>query len=133
MQSSGSGSSPCGAKTPTAAERLYDTLATQSGTASFFAPLTFDRMLGLLAVTAGRMDVALGHFADGLAFCHRAGYRTEYAWTASDYADALLVRAGADRRARAESLYAEALEIARDLGMRPLVERVLAHRELPEA
>ena len=115
------------------AERLYDTLATQAGTASFFAPLTFDRMLGLLAATAGRVDDALAHFAEGLAFCHRAGYRTEYAWTASDYADALLVRAGADRRARAESLYDEAFEIARDLGMRPLVERVLSRRELPEA
>jgi DNA-binding SARP family transcriptional activator len=115
------------------AEKLYDTLATQSGTASFFAPLTFDRMLGLLAATAGRMDAAIGHFADGLAFCDRAGYRTEYAWTAADYADALLEHTGTERRARARALQDEALEVARELGMRPLEERVLARREILEA
>jgi DNA-binding SARP family transcriptional activator len=115
------------------AERLYETLATQSGTASFFAPLTFDRMLGLLAATAGRIDAALGHFAEGLAFCDRAGYRTEYARTAADFADALLAHTGTDGRERAYALQDEALEIARELGMRPLVERVLARRELLEA
>ena len=113
------------------AERLYDALATQSGTASFFAPLTFDRMLGLLAATSGRIDAALGHFTEGLAFCDRAGYRTEYAWTAADFADALLTHTGTGGRTRAYALQDEALEIARELGMRPLVERVLARRELP--
>jgi ATP/maltotriose-dependent transcriptional regulator MalT len=116
-----------------AAEPLYDALEAQSGTASFFHPLTFDRLLGLLAVTLGRLDAALAHFAGGLAFCARAGYRPEYAWTASDCADALLERAGADDRARAVALQDEALGIARELGMNPLVERLRAHRKTAEA
>ena len=88
-------------------------------------------MLGLLAATAGRIDVALGHFEDGLAFCERAGYRAEYARIAVDYGDAVLRQRRCGRPRREHSLLQdEALEIARALGMRPLVERVLA-REAP--
>jgi DNA-binding SARP family transcriptional activator len=116
-----------------AAARLHDVLAPRRGTGSFFVPLAFDRLLGLLSVTAGRIDAAFDHFADGLAFCDPAGYRAEYAWTASDYADALLIDADADRRARAAALQAEALEISRELAMLPLVEHVLARIELLEA
>jgi DNA-binding SARP family transcriptional activator len=118
---------------PETARRLYATLAGQRGTASFFVPLTIDRLLGSLAVTSGRVEDALVHFADGLAFCGRAGYRTEYAWTAADYADALVAGPGTEGEAKALELHAEALEIASDLGMKPLVERVLARRELLEA
>jgi DNA-binding SARP family transcriptional activator len=113
-----------------AAARLHTTLEAQRGTASFFVPLTIDRLLGLLAATAGRIDAAHGHFGEGLAFCERAGYRTEYARTAADYADALLAQPVADGGATARALQNEALEIARELDMRPLVERVLARREL---
>ena len=87
----------------------------------------------MLAVTAGRIDAALRHFAQGLAFCDRAGYRTEYARTAADFADALLAHAGTDGRAKAVALQDEALEVACELGMRPLEERVLARRELLDA
>jgi DNA-binding SARP family transcriptional activator len=116
-----------------AAGKLHSALAAQRGTASFFIPVTFDRVLGLLAATAGRIDAALGHFAEGLAFCNRAGYRTEYAWTAADYADALLTHNGRDGRSKALALQDEALEIAGELGMTPLVERVLSRRALLEA
>src|SRR5262249_30932510 len=73
----------------TAAE-LHAALQPQSGSASFFVPLAFDRLLGLLAAACGRIDLALEHFAAGLAFCARAGYRPEYARIAADYADVLL-------------------------------------------
>ena len=96
-------------------------------------PLTVDGLLGLLAVTLGRVDAALAHFEDALGFCRHAGYRPEYAWTASDYVDALLQRAGPGDRARAVALQDEALGIARELGMRPLMERVLARREMLKA
>jgi tetratricopeptide (TPR) repeat protein len=108
-----------------AAERHYRALEAQRGTASFFVPLTFDRLLGLLALTFGRADAAVAHFADGLAFCDRAGYRPEYAWTACDYADTLLLRRGADDSGTALALQEEALAVARELDMRPLEERVL--------
>ena len=116
-----------------AAGRLRDALSAQRGTASFFLPLTFDRLLGMLAATAGLIDVAIGHFAEGLAFCDRAGYPTEYAWTAADYADALLTHVGRDGRSKALALQDEALGIADELGMTPLIERVRARRALLEA
>jgi tetratricopeptide (TPR) repeat protein len=108
------------------ARRLYETLVGQRGTASFFAPLTFDRLLGQLAVAAGQIDAALAHFAEGLAFCDRAGYRPEYAWTAVEYAAALLHRAQDDDRTRAAALRDEALVVAHELGMQPLADRLLA-------
>src|SRR5262245_6757968 len=106
-----------------AAALQYRVLEAQRGTASFFVPLTFDRLLGQLALTFGRIEAAVAHFADGLAFRHRAGYRPEYAWTASDYADALL-RSDAEDSEKVCALHEEALAIACELGMRPLEERL---------
>jgi class 3 adenylate cyclase len=86
-----------------------------------------DRMLGLLAQVVGRTDDAMVHFEDALRFCRRAGYRPEYAWSASEYADLLLERTGPGDRAKAISLLNEALQIARSLGMTPLMERLTRH------
>ena len=109
-----------------AAEGLYGAHRAQ-GARRLIIPLSFDRLLGLLADTPA-VDAALAHFEDGLAFCERAGYRPEYAWTASDYAEALLGAAPATGpRPR---LQEAALVIARELGMRPLVERILSRREI---
>jgi DNA-binding SARP family transcriptional activator len=101
-----------------AAQALYAAIEPERGTASFFFPLTFDRLLGSLALTCGDVEASLGHFADGLAFCELTGYRPEYARTARDYATALR-RAGDD--ARASELEAEAFALANDLGLRSLV------------
>ncbi len=92
-----------------------------------------DRVLGLLALTLGRLDEAMAHFEDALTFCRRTGYRPESAWSACDYADALLHRNGPGDRSRAMSLLGEALATARELGMRPLMERVLARKKLISA
>jgi len=116
-----------------AAGALYAALEPQRGTACAFIPMALDRLLGLLAVTVGRPDTAVAHFEDALAVCGRAGYRPECAWTACDYADMLLERAGAGDRRKAVALLDDALTVARDLGMRPLMERVLARREIPKA
>ena len=86
--------------------------------------MTADRLLGLLAATAGDVETALSHFERGLDFCRRTGYRPECAWTASDYADVLLALPDADGTAMAADLRAEALSIARELGMLPLANRV---------
>jgi ATP/maltotriose-dependent transcriptional regulator MalT len=118
---------------PEAAERRYRHVESGRGSASMFIPLTVDRVLGQLAVTAGHTEAGIAHFEEGLAFCERAGYRPEHAWTASDYAEALLARGGPDDRARAIALQDVALATARELGMRPLLERVLANREMLSA
>ena len=77
-----------------AARTLYAEIESQRGTASFFVPLTLDRLLGLLAATSGDLEAATAHFEAGLVFCERAGYEPERGWTASDYAEALRRRAG---------------------------------------
>ena len=73
-----------------------------------------------------------------LAFCRKAGYRPELAWTCCDYADMLLARAQQAAppqgdRAKAMSLLDEALAISSELGMRPLMGRVLSRREILRA
>ena len=44
----------------------------------------------LLAATL--VLVAAAHYEDSLAFCRKAGYQPEEAWTCCDYADMLLER-----------------------------------------
>ncbi|MFB3119764.1 MAG: hypothetical protein ACE1Y2_04475 [Stenotrophomonas maltophilia] len=66
---------------------------------------------------------------DSLAFCRKAGYRPELAWTCHDYADALLQKRGPGDRVKADALLDESLDISTELGMRPLKERVLALQE----
>ena len=50
-----------------------------------------------------------------------------------DYADMLLERDGEGDKAKATSLLDESLRISTDLGMRPLMERVLSRREILKA
>ncbi len=112
-----------------AAHQHYRAIEPQKRSACFIVPLTFDRLLALLAVTLGQIETALAHYEDGLAFCDRAGYRPEYAWTACDYAGALLVRDHPGDRERAAALHEAALATARELGMRPLIERILDRQQ----
>ena len=88
------------------------------------------RLLGLLSQTMGNFDQAMAHFEDALAFCRKAGYRPELAWTCCDYADTLRELGGEGDRPKAMSLLDESLAISSELGMRPLMERVLSRREI---
>jgi tetratricopeptide (TPR) repeat protein len=158
-----------------AAAEQYGPLQSLAGTV--YLVISIDRLLGLLAQTMGNLDKAAEHFEDALAFCRRAGYRPELAWTCCDYADVLLQRASAvagetaqpvrpfgrlragsepvegrgstssprtgepgsprteaqQDRQKAMALLDEALAISRELGMRPLMERVLSRREILSA
>ena len=51
------------------------------------------------------------------------------AWTCCDYADTLKERDAEGDRANAITLLDESLAISSELGMRPLMERVLSRRE----
>ena len=88
------------------------------------------------AQAMGETVQAAAHFEDSLAFCRNASHRPELAWTCCDYADLLLDsptssgRTASDDRAKAMSLLEESLAISSELGMRPLMERVLARREI---
>ena len=57
----------------------------------------------------------------------------ELAWTCCDYADNLLQRNNRGDREQANSLLDESLAISTELGMRPLMERVLSRRDILKA
>ncbi|MFQ6029569.1 MAG: hypothetical protein ACE5Q6_19000, partial [Dehalococcoidia bacterium] len=123
---------------PAAAEQ-YTALEVVQGILAPFH-IAGDRMLGLLAHTMGELDRATNHFEDSLTFCRKAGYRPQLAWTCCDYADTLLQRASTSSaqahpgdRERAMSLLDESLAISTELGMRPLMERVLSRRDILKA
>ena len=112
-----------------AAEEQYAGLESQQGAMLSMHVVLCDRVLALLAQTMGKLDDAAAHFDDALAFCRKAGYRPELAWACCDYADMLTERGDPGDREKALSLLDESLAISRELGMRPLLERVLSRRE----
>ena len=113
-----------------AAQRAYDDLEPWR---SLMWVTTTDRILGLLAQTLGKHDLAIQHFEEGLEFCRDGGVRPELAWSCSDYAEMLLDRDEPGDRDKAIELQDEALAITQELGMRPLTERILARREILRA
>jgi DNA-binding CsgD family transcriptional regulator len=115
-----------------AAKEHYTSLESQRGTMVPFGLMAADRVLGLLSQTMGHSDQALSHFEAALAFCRRAGYRPELAWTCHDYADTLLQSSSTGGRAKALNLLEESLAISAELGMKPLMERLMSLRELAE-
>ncbi len=115
-----------------AAEQHYAYLLGQAGT-MILAVSSVDRLLGLLAQAMGNLDQAAIHFEDALAFCRKAGYRPELAWSCCDYADTLRERKGSGDNGKGRALLDESLAISRELGMRPLMERVLSRREILRA
>jgi len=117
---------------PQASEH-YEYLVPYRGSVLWHVDRVVDRLLGLLSHTMGELEQATAHFEDALAFCRKAGFRPELAWTCCDYADALRERDGEGDRAKAISLLDESLAISSKLGMRPLMERVLSRREILKA
>jgi DNA-binding CsgD family transcriptional regulator/tetratricopeptide (TPR) repeat protein len=137
------------------AAEQYAALKLYPNTVTWTGAICIDRLLGLLAHTMGILDAARTHFEDALAFCRKAGYRPELAWTCYDYATMLadagktLLRANPkpalssskgqtrepatiDSREIALSLLDEAIAISTALGMNPLMERVAALRKTIE-
>jgi hypothetical protein len=73
-----------------AALEHYAALEPERGLIMYTGWICLDRLLRLLADTMGNPDKAVKHFEDALAFCRRAGYRPELAWSCYDYANFLL-------------------------------------------
>ena len=67
---------------------------------------------------------------EALIFCRKVGFRPELAWTCCDYADTLLQRNEPGDREKAMPLLDQSLAISSELGMRPLMERVLSRQEI---
>ena len=93
-----------------------------------------------LLVLAGQIgNLSDGTIVEGLeaqyeqALVNINTMRTEPAWTCCDYSDMLRDRDAEGDRAKAISLLDESLAISSELGMRPLMERVLSRREILKA
>ena len=111
----------------------YEELKVWQGATVHFVAMSGDRLLGILAQAMGETGQVVAHFEDALVFCRKAGYRPELAWTCCDYADLLRERDGNGDKEKAISLLDESLAISSELGMRPLMERVLSRREILKA
>jgi tetratricopeptide (TPR) repeat protein len=116
-----------------AIRRHRQTMSSFDGGFVWFAFVCVDRISGILASALGEFELANGHFSDAEAFYRKAGYSPELAWSLSCHADMLLTRDGDADRDRATTLLDESLQISSDLGMRPLMERVLSRREILKA
>ena len=117
----------------TAAQEQYSALENAPVAMGGVFPLVTDHVLALLSQTMQNLDRAVSHFEDALPLCRRAGHRPELAWTCCDYADTLLQRNEPGDREKAAALLDESLAISSELGMRPLMERVLSRREILKA
>jgi len=78
------------------------------------------RYLGLLAATMRRYKEASRHFEDALEMNERMGARPWVAHTQHDYGKMLLARGEPGDREKAQALLAQALQTARELGMKKL-------------
>ena len=103
----------------------FDNLRPASG---HWTAISNGRLLGLTSQAMEKLADAHLHFEEALTFCRRASYRPELAWTCCDYADMLLERDDEGDRSKAATLLDESLGISSDLGMRPLMERVLSRK-----
>ena len=119
------------------AKDLYASLSSISGVMWPQSPMgpeiSTDRILGLLSYTIGELDRSEGHFKAAQNFCRNAGYRPELAWVCYEYASALSARNTVGDQATASLLLDESLAISTELNMRPLMERILAKREILKA
>ncbi|MFQ6030923.1 MAG: LuxR C-terminal-related transcriptional regulator, partial [Dehalococcoidia bacterium] len=111
----------------------YDALARWPVTMTTHNLACGHRVLGLLAMTVDREDLAAQHLDESVNFCREAGFRPELAWSCHDYAEALLQRGDASNRPEILSLLQDSLAISSDLGMTPLEERVAALQERAES
>ena len=119
------------------AGEVYPDIEIRRGTLAPTSPhgpgLSTDRLLGLLAQQMGNVETAMDHFEDAITFCKNAGYRPELAWAYSDYADLLRDQENPVNLTRAIEILDKALTISQELSMRPLMEKVLARRDILKA
>ncbi len=85
-------------------------------------------LLGEIAAQIGKTEAAERHFTRAAAECRETGWPPEAAWAEYHYAEPLLDRDEAGDHEMAVELQDEAVAIAHELGMKPLLQRVLAQR-----
>jgi hypothetical protein len=117
------------AAVPAAYEHLLD----RRGLADGFCGLSIDHTIAALAALMDDAATASRHFNDAVAFLRKAGYRPELGWALANFGDLEARTESADSARHAAILWDEALSIARELEMKPLVARMLARKKILKA
>jgi tetratricopeptide (TPR) repeat protein len=118
------------------AAEAYELLTPHAGQvdgdlATWNGPVT--RSLGMLAATMRRHDDAVVHYERAIEACRRMGAAPWLAYGQFELGTVLLARGRAEDSPPAMSLFDQALDTARRLGMRPLMERILQSKPLLRA
>jgi tetratricopeptide (TPR) repeat protein len=92
-----------------------------------------DHVMGLAYSAEGDAASAERHLGRAAARCREAGFRPLLAYVLADSAELLLSSSEPGIQPTAAEFQDEAIAIARKLGMKPLMERVLAKREILKA
>ncbi len=90
-------------------------------------------MLGDLARLTKSLDAADRHTARAVEQASRANFRPTLGWLNLQWSDILIERNRPGDHEKARKLQDEALSIARELGMKPLTERILKRRQFLKA
>jgi tetratricopeptide (TPR) repeat protein len=88
---------------------------------------------GMLSKVCGQLDNAVEYLDGSLSFCREKRQLPAIAMNCEVLAEVLLERDAPGDHLRAAELQDEAIAIATELGMQPLLERVLAQREILKA
>ena len=86
-----------------------------------------------ILLALGDIPGAIREYGAAVDWCREHGFRGSLAWSCTELSDLLLDRDEPGDREKAVELQDEALELAQDLGMRPLTERILARRDILRA
>lgn len=116
-------------KDAAAATELYAELQQASARVVEYYHLSTDHLLGLLAVTMGRADIAAGHLEKSLELCRNSRRKCELAWVCHNYTNLLAERCGKGDADLARSLIHEGLSIAKELGIPPLQDQLEKQRQ----
>ena len=90
-------------------------------------------LAGLLSKVCGKLDDAVGYFGESLSNSQETQQPPAIAMSSEVLAEVLLERDAHGDRDKATELQDKAIAIATELGMQPLLERVLGQREILKA
>ncbi len=115
------------------AAEYYDALLSHVPHNDPFTGIHSQRVLGTLGHLLGRLDESEGHFNAAIRFLEESGQRPELAICQTGLAKMLLDRDRPGDRETVTQLQDAAIAAATELGMRPLLEQLLAQREILRA
>jgi hypothetical protein len=108
---------------------LLECIRPQGRHMAFFAGAHIGRIRGRLMHHLNKLDEAYEEYSETETLLRHAGFRPEFVALCRDFAGLLSDRDAPGDREKATDLQDEAIAIATELGMKPLLERVLAQRD----